>query len=477
MSMPSELDARAVQTLKDDFEQQRLAYCRNPYPGWLERRQRLRSLKALLRENKASICQAIDRDFNGRSEQETLSAEYLQTLRALNHSIRHTKRWMRSRRVVAPFIYQPVKAQVMPQPLGVIGIVVPWNYPLLLSLGPLISALAAGNHAMIKLSEHTPHFGQLLIDLIPRYFDQTIVNAYMGNAEYAQSFSLLAFDHLLFTGSAAIGREVMKAASAHLTPVTLELGGKNPAVIDRSIPIQEAARRLVYPKCLNSGQTCVAPDYVLCPEELVDDFVLSFQEEVARQYGDVTYNQEYSAIINQRHRQRLVSYVEEAIQEGARVYVAGPTDDLSSYNHKLPPILLTQVSEGCLVLRDEIFGPVLPVVSYRQVEDALEYINHREKPLAIYVFGYQHSLRPQFSQLTHSGALLFNEALIHVGMDNLPFGGVGASGMGHYHGHYGFETFSKLKTIVSKQRFSSLKWVYPPYENRFLLKLLNRYYR
>ena len=452
------------QILLEKFSKQQRAFRATPYADCVERRKRLATLKQLLLDNKAELCAAIDRDFNGRSVVETQIAEFLPTIMAINDASRQLKGWMRAERKWLPLLYQPARAQVLPQPLGVIGIIVPWNYPLLVSVGPLMGALAAGNHALIKLSEMTPEFGSLFANLIEQYFDVGLVSVVNGDIELAQAFSALPFQHLFFTGSIGVGRAVMRAASDNLTPVTLELGGKSPVVIDRSMPVREAAERLVFAKCLNAGQTCVAPDYILCPDDQVSDFVQHFLSEAKRQYGDITQNDDYTVIINSAQRKRLIAYVDEAKAAGASVFVAGPSDELDYYGNKLPPILLTNVPEGSRLLEDEIFGPLLPIVKYHRLDEALNYINDRPRPLALYVFGYEQQLRPLFSRKTHSGALMFNEAVIHVGMPNLPFGGVGSSGMGHYHGRYGFETFSKLKPIIAKQRLSSLKLLYPPYK-------------
>jgi len=461
------------QILLETFSKAQRAFRATPYADCVERRKRLAALKQLLLDNRAQLCAAIDRDFNGRSMVETQIAEFLPTLMAINDANRQLKGWMRAERKWLHLLFQPAGAQVLPQPLGVIGIIVPWNYPLLLSFGPLIGALAAGNHALIKPSELTPAFGSLLASLIEQYFDVGLVTVVNGDIELAQAFAALPFQHLFFTGSIGVGRAVLRAASDNLTPVTLELGGKSPVVIDRSMPVREAAERLVFAKCLNAGQTCVAPDYILCPDERVSDFVQHFLSEVKRQYGDIAQNDHYTAIIDARQRDRLTEYVDEARAAGASVFVAGPTDDLAYYGHKLPPILLTNLPAGCRLLVDEIFGPLLPILSYHRLDEALNYINDRPRPLALYVFGYEQELRPLFSLKTHSGALIFNDAVLQVGMANIPFGGVGASGMGHYHGRFGFETFSKLKPIIAKQRVSSLKLLYPPYK-AWLVNLILR---
>ncbi|EAR10962.1 coniferyl aldehyde dehydrogenase [Reinekea blandensis] len=466
-----------TQWLSDTLSRQRKAFLNQPYPDAAERRRRLLSLKHVLQTNQDALCDAIDRDFNGRARMETLSAEFLPSIMGITDAMKHLKGWMRAQRKLAPLVFQPAAAKVFPQPLGVIGIIVPWNYPLYLAVGPLIAALAAGNHAMIKMSEFTPAFGALFADLMKQTFDPSVVTVVNGEVEVAQAFSSLPFDHLLFTGSTSVGRHIMRAASEHLTPVTLELGGKSPAVIDRSMPVREAADRLVYPKCLNAGQTCVAPDYVLCPEDSVDAFVQHFINEARRQFGDVAENPDYSAIINKRQRDRLVGYLDDARDKGASIHIAGDSDNLDDYGDKLPPILVTNVKASMTLMQDEIFGPILPVMAYRHFDETLAYINAHPRPLALYVYGYEKQLRATFEQKTHSGALLFNEALIHVAMDSLPFGGVGASGMGQYHGRYGFNTFSKLKPVVSKQRLNSLKLIYPPYKGWLMTAILKLFGR
>lgn len=471
MSIHTEIEKNVEQALSDVLLNQYEAFRETPFAGVALRRERLRRLKQMLVENKEDICKTIDEDFAGRSTHETLSAEYLPSIMAINDAVRHLKGWMRPKHKIAPWMFQPAMAKVVHQPLGTVGIMVPWNYPLYLAIGPLVAALAAGNHAMIKMSEYTPTFGGLFADLIEHYFPQSLVTVVNGDVEVAQAFSAQPFDHLLFTGSTAVGKHIMRAASENLTPVTLELGGKSPAVIDRSMPISEAVERLVFPKCINSGQTCVAPDYVLCPEEHVDDFIQRYLAESRRQYGNFKVNSDYSSIINAAQRERLIGYIDEARAAGAQVYIAGDSENLEDYGTKLPPILLKNVPSHCKVMTEEIFGPVLPVVEYTDLPDVLQYINSRPHPLALYVFGYDAELRQLFEQRTQSGALLFNEALIHVAMENLPFGGVGASGMGQYHGKFGFDTFSKFKPVVSKERVSTLKLMYPPYKG-WLLNLL-----
>jgi coniferyl-aldehyde dehydrogenase len=469
---PISLDPTELQAL---FKKQKKAFRYQPFPDAEERRKRLSTLKQLLLDNEADICNAIDQDFSGRAHVETRSAELLPCVTGINDAKRHLKGWMKPQRKLAPLLFQPASTKVVPQPLGVVGVMVPWNYPLFLAVGPMVSAFAAGNHVMVKMSEFTPIFGALFAKLIAQYFEPGVATVVNGEVEVAQAFTALPFDHLLFTGSTQVGKHIMRAASENLTPVTLELGGKSPVVIDRSIPVREAAERLVYPKCMNSGQTCVAPDYVFCPAESLDEFIQQFLREARCQVDDVTKNDDYSAIVNERQRQRLIALIDDAKAKGAKVYVAGPEDELSYYGNKLPPILLSDVSDEMTVMQEEIFGPILPILAYKHLDEPLNYINDHPRPLALYVFGYEKELRRVFTEKTHSGALLFNEALIHVAMDNLPFGGVGGSGMGQYHGKYGFDTFSKLKPVVAKQRLSSLKLIYPPYKHR-LMSLIMRMY-
>lgn len=475
MSAYTDVESVDTQWLSDTLKRQNKAFLNLPYPAAAERRKRLETLKTMLKDNRDAICEAIDQDFSGRSSIDTLLADFLPSMMGITDAIRHLSGWMKPKRKIVPMVFQPASARVLPQPLGVIGIIVPWNYPLYLAIGPLVAALAAGNSAMIKMSESTPAFGALFEKLIREAFDASVVTVVNGNVEVAQAFSSLPFDHLLFTGSTTVGRQVMRSASDNLTPVTLELGGKSPVVIDRSMPVREAAERLVYPKCLNAGQSCVAPDYVFCPYDQVDDFVQHFIKEAKRQYGDIAANDHYTSIVNERHRNRLIGYLEAARAQGAKIHIAGPSDDLNQYGSKLPPILVTDVKDTMQLMQDEIFGPILPVLPYRQLDETLTYINARPRPLALYVFGYEKALQASFEQKTHSGALLFNDSLIHFGMHNLPVGGLGDSGMGHYHGRYGFETFSKLKPIVSKQRISSLVLLYPPHKG-WLINLLLRLY-
>lgn len=340
-----------------------------------------------------------------------------------------------------------------------IGVIVPWNYPLFLAIGPLTGALAAGNRVMLKLSESTPATGELLKRLFGRIFPEDLVTIVQGEAEVGMAFSRLPFNHLLFTGATNVGRHVMRAAAENLTPVTLELGGKSPAIVSHDVPLEDAAERIAFGKTLNAGQTCIAPDYVLVPEDRVNGFVDAYRQAIKRFYPTLIDNPDYTAIINDRQFTRLTRYKDDAASKGATLisfYEQGQ-------DRRMPFSVLLNVSDEMLVMQDEIFGPLLPVVPYRKIEDAYAYINRRPRPLALYYFGYNKAEQQQVLERTHSGGVCLNDTLMHAAQDDLPFGGIGPSGMGNYHGREGFITFSQAKAVFIKQRFNAARLIYPPY--------------
>jgi len=457
------------------FDAQRQAFAGNPMPPAAQRRQWLKSLREALVQVQRQLIEAVDRDFDGRSADETLLAELMPSIQGLRHAERHLQRWMKPSRRRAGLAFQPASARVLYQPLGVVGIIVPWNYPLFLAIGPLTCALAAGNRVMLKLSEATPATGLALKALLERVFPADLVSVVLGEVEVGQAFSRLPFDHLLFTGATGVGRHVMLAAAQNLTPVTLELGGKSPAIVSTGVPLDTAAERIAFGKGLNAGQTCVAPDYVLVPRERLDAFSDAYQRAMRRLYPRIADNPDYSAIINPRQLQRLEHLLVDARDKGARVldlYADEPRQ-----GRRLPPHLLTAVSDDMQVMQDEIFGPLLPLVPYDTLEQALAYINQRPRPLALYYFGYDRAEQDHVLRHTHSGGVCLNDTLLHVAQDDLPFGGIGPSGMGHYHGHEGFLTFSKAKAVLAKQRLNTAKLIYPPYGKalqRLVFKLFVR---
>ena len=451
------------------FAAQRQAYAANPMPPAAQRQQWLKALREVLSDERQALIDAISQDFSHRSADETLLAELMPSLHGIHYASKHLKGWMKPSRRKVGAAFQPASAKVIYQPLGVVGVIVPWNYPLYLAIGPLVGALSAGNRVMLKLSESTPATGQLLKALLARVFPEDLVCVVLGEAEIGMAFSKLRFDHLLFTGATSIGKQVMRAAAEHLTPVTLELGGKSPAIVSADVPLKDAAERIAFGKTLNAGQTCVAPDYVLVPEDRVGAFVEAYRQAVRGFYPKLADNPDYTAIINDRHISRLNGYLSDATSKGALLI---PLFD-QGQGRRMGHSLLLNVNDEMTVMQDEIFGPVLPIVPYIGLDQAFAYINQRPRPLALYFFGYDKGEQNRVLNETHSGGVCLNDTLLHVAQDDLPFGGIGASGMGHYHGHEGFLTFSKAKGVLTKQRLNAAKLIYPPY-GKSIQKLIQK---
>ncbi|WP_448695852.1 coniferyl aldehyde dehydrogenase [Pseudomonas moraviensis] len=448
-----------AETLDRQFQAQRAAYAANPMPPAAQRQQWLKALRDLLNAERQAFIEAISADFSHRSADETLLAELMPSLHGIHYASRHLKKWMKPSRRKVGMAFQPASAKVVYQPLGVVGVIVPWNYPLYLAVGPMVGALAAGNRVMLKLSESTPVTGLLLKQLLARIYPEDLVCVVLGEADVGMAFSRLPFDHLLFTGSTSIGKHVMRAAAENLTPVTLELGGKSPAIVSRDVPLKDAAERIAFGKTLNAGQTCVAPDYVLVPEDRVGAFVEAYRHAVKGFYPTLADNADYTAIINERQLARLNAYISDATSKGALLI---PLFE-QGQGRRMPHSVLLNVSDEMSVMQDEIFGPLLPIVPYRDLEQAFAYINQRPRPLALYYFGYDKREQHRVLHETHSGGVCLNDTLLHVAQDDMPFGGIGPSGMGHYHGHEGFLTFSKAKGVLIKQRFNAARLIYPPY--------------
>ncbi|MDN6180668.1 MAG: coniferyl aldehyde dehydrogenase, partial [Halomonas subglaciescola] len=410
------------------------------------------------------LLEAIDRDFSCRSRDESLIAEVMPSIQGIHYTLKHLKGWMKPSRRCVSLLFQPARNTVCYQPKGVVGVIAPWNYPLYLAVGPLVASLAAGNRTMIKMSEFTPHTATLFKELIESIFPQDLVAVINGEADVAAGFSARPFDHLLFTGSTSVGKRVMRAASENLTPVTLELGGKSPAIVSSDVPIKDAAQRIAFGKAFNAGQTCVAPDYVLCPADRVQAFVAEFRARFAAMYPSLRDNDNYTAIINERQYGRLQNYLNDASAKGAEVIELNPAEEnLGDASNKMPLTLVLQTTPDMQLMQDEIFGPILPIVSYGSLDEAIEYINARSRPLALYFFGYDRGEQHRMINSTLSGGMCINDSLMHVAQDDLPFGGVGDSGMGHYHGKEGFLTLSHQRAIFAKQKLNSGKLVYPPY--------------
>lgn len=439
------------------------AACRNnPIPSAIQRQNRLQQLHQLLLDRQQAIIEAISADFGNRSADETLLAEIMPCLSGLRDTRQRLKKWMKPSRRRIGLAFQPASGQVMYQPLGVVGIIAPWNYPLYMTIGPLTAALAAGNRVMIKMSEHAPRTGQLVKRLLQEIFPEDLVFVALGETDIATAFSRLPFDHILFTGSNSVGRMVMHAAADNLTPVTLELGGKSPAIVSNTVPVRDAAERIAFGKMLNAGQTCVAPDYVLVPRNRFNSFVQAYRHTVKALYPEMAGNPDYTSIINERQLQRLQACLADAESKGAQVIRLFPDSD----DRRLGATLILDPTPAMRVMQEEIFGPLLPIVPYDRLDDALDFINARPRPLALYYFGYDRTEQEYVLTHTHSGGVCINDTLLQAAQDDLPFGGVGHSGMGQYHGHEGFLTFSKARTVLRKGRFNGTRMIYPPYGRR-----------
>lgn len=436
-----------------------------PAPDLTVRRQALRRLEVALLAHQQGLQYAISQDFGGRSPHETQLLELFPTLDGIRHTMKHLKRWMQPERRSTGLWHLPGSNHVYKQPLGLVGIIVPWNYPLFLSVGPLTAALAAGNRVMLKLSEFTPAFNACLRTVLADCFPEDQVRLVEGDAGLAAAFAALPFDHLLFTGSTAVGRKVMAAAAANLTPVTLELGGKSPVIAGDDLDVESVARQLMFGKCANAGQTCVAPDYLLLPRKWLASFPQAAEQAVRSLYPVLASNTDYSHIINAAHRQRLQGYLDDALAKGARAVPLHDEDGLTP--GQLVPTVLLGVTDEMRVMQEEIFGPILPVIPYDDLGEAIAFVNARPRPLALYFLGNRAADRQRILAETCSGGVTFNDTMLHVGQHDLPFGGVGPSGMGHYHGHEGFLTFSKLKPVYTQRRWNGLVLMKPPYGPRF----------
>ena len=459
------------------FSLQRAAFARERYPDLRTRVDRLARLKSLVTDNEARFAAAVDSDFGDRSEHETRLAELYIVAAEIADAQANLPRWMRSERVATPLHLQPGRARIERQPLGVAGIISPWNYPVQLALAPALGALAAGNRVLLKPSELTPATSALLHELVAARFGEDEFAVVLGDAQVGQAFTRLPFDHLFFTGSTVVGRHVALAAAENLTPVTLELGGKSPALFAPDADLALCAPRLVSGKLLNAGQTCIAPDYALVPANRVDAFVAAVRAAAARLYPTYIGNPDYTAIINERHYLRLTALIDDARAKGATIVplvAAGEVPNAAS--RKLPPVLILGVNDTMDVMREEIFGPLLPVETYATVGDAVAKINARPHPLAFYYFGRDRSECGSVLRQTLAGGVTVNDTLWHFVHKNLPFGGVGASGIGAYHGEATFLTFSHRKPVFVQPRFAAAKMLYPPYGKLFekVLRLLGR---
>lgn len=459
---------RLLQLQREDFR-------RAGPPDAARRRDRLERAVGVLLTHQTALVEALTADFGHRSPHQSLFTDVAASIGPLRHAQRHLERWMRpERRRAGPFPLNLLgaRARIEYQPLGVVGVISPWNFPVNLTFAPLAGVLAAGNRCLIKPSEFTPATSALLATILASAFDPTEVAVVTGGASTGADFAGLPFDHLLFTGATSVGRQVMRAAAEHLVPLTLELGGKSPVVIGRSADLQKTADSVMTGKLLNAGQICLAPDYVLVPEERLEEFVSASRRSVARMYPTLLDNPDYTSIINQRHYQRLQGYLDEARSAGVRTVEINPADEdfRQQPHHKLPPTLLIDPDDSLAVMQDEIFGPLLPVRGYRQIDDAIGFINDRPRPLGLYHFGREAAEAAHVLAHTTSGGVTLNDVVMHVAQEDLPFGGVGPSGMGAYHGIDGFRTFSHARAVFTQSRIdvAALAGLRPPYGEKML---------
>ncbi len=461
----------AEYSLQEIFEAQQRSFAGDVNPGWAARDGRLARLAMMTEMHGDDIAAAISADFSHRSLHETALAEVFVVLSGINHARSHLKAWMKTRRVGTKLHFFPGYSRIMRQPLGVVGIISPWNYPFQLAIAPAIGAIAAGNRVLIKPSETVPNFSALLKQIIGDFFPPEELAVVEGDVAVAGEFARLPFDHLFFTGSTTVGRQVAQAAAQNLTPLTLELGGKSPAIIDASCDYLLAAPRLMAGKLLNAGQTCIAPDYLLLPAASADreeELAALLVTAAARLYPRLADNSDYTSIISARHFDRLEGLLEDARAKGARVMEINPGKEVfTRQSRKLPPHLVLGATEEMAVMQEEIFGPILPVMRVSSLAAAIAFLNRRPRPLALYWFGQDSGNRDEVLGKTIAGGVSINDTLLHVAQEELPFGGVGASGYGEYHGERGFLSCSKEKPVFLQRRFAATSLLYPPYGKTF----------
>ena len=467
-SVKNELD-RIYKLQKEAFE-------RLPFPTLGERKAHLSILAEEIKTNTDRFVETLNADFGNRSTYETRLIISIGTLEIIRNTLKNLQNWMKPRRKPISILFRFARAKMVPQPIGVVGIISPWNLPLFLTIGPLIQALAAGNRVMIKVSEHTPRTGELIKEVLRNGFSEDHVAVITGDADTAAKFSSLPFDHLLYTGSTEVGKKVMRAASENLTPVTLELGGKNPAIISPGFPIKTSAERILFWKCLNGGQVCQSTDYVMVHKNDLESFVESSKSIVAKHYPTIANNQDYTSIINQNNYDRLQRYISDAREKGAEVIEINPANEnFEPDKRKIPLTILLKVTDDMLAMQEEIFGPLLPVLTYQNLDDAISYVNSKPRPLSLFYFDNDSSRIDKVLKRTISGGVVVNDAFWHFAQDGMPVGGVGASGMGRYHGKEGFDTFSHIKPIIYQSNLSLLGLLRPPFGK--IIELVNSFTR
>jgi len=453
--------------LNEILEKQKKAHLREGPLSVETRKEWIDRCIALLIKYQNEIAEAISEDFGHRSTESSLLADVAGSIGSLKSAKENIKKWVKpEKRKVTPSILGLLgaKLRLEYQPLGTVGVISPWNFPVTLTFGPLGSIFAAGNRAMIKPSEFTPKTSELMKKMFEEAFSEEEVAVFTGGPDLGEAFSSLPFDHLLFTGATSIAKHVMRAASENLVPVTLELGGKSPVIISKKSNFDVSVNRVMAGKTMNAGQICLAPDYVFIPKDKKEDFISQSKKVVTDMYPSLKDNPDYTSVINQRHYDRLQGYVEEAKEKGFEVIEINPSnEDFSQQaHHKIPPTLIVDPDDSLSVMKEEIFGPILSVKTYESIEDTVDYINSKDRPLGLYYFGDDKEEMQNVLENTTSGGVTINDVVFHVGQDNAPFGGVGPSGTGSYHGVEGFKNFSHTKTIYTQSKFDGLFGLFRP---------------
>ncbi len=466
------------QELADTLARLKAARLNQPPPGYAQRRDDLRRLRATFKSRLDAMNAALSADFGHRSRHESTIADGWTVLKTIDQLLANLRRWMRPQSRSPGWLMLPARAEVRPMPLGVIGVMAPWNYPVNLALVPLATAIAAGNSVYLKPSEHTPRTSAFLADLLAEVFPDTQVAVALGGPEVAAAFAALSFDHLLFTGSTAVGRKIMAAAAPNLTPVTLELGGKSPTLIGVDFPLELAAARIATGKLFNGGQTCIAPDYVFVPRARRDAFVDALRADIAKRFPQDADFADYTRVVNAGQYRRLRGLLDDATARGLTVLPLLAVDAAKAEAERLlPPTVVLDPGDDARVMQEEIFGPILPVLGYDRIDDVIAYINAHDRPLALYLFDYDRGNVERVLNRCIAGGVTVNDALLQFAASDLPFGGVGPSGMGHYHAQEGFLNFSKLLPIVYQSRFTGFDFLLrPPYKGvaDALVKFLSR---
>ena len=441
------------------------------------RKDRLDRVIAMVGKYDKHIVKAVNEDFGNRDPVMSAVTEVASVIGPMEHAKKNLRKWMKTEKrkaAIAPLgsalSLLGAKAEVRYQPKGVVGAISPWNFPMNLALAPLAGILSAGNRVMHKPSELTPATSDLLKEMIEEYFDEAEMAVFVGDAEVGAAFSGLAFDHMIFTGGTSIAKHVMKAASENLVPLTLELGGKSPVIVGKNAKIKDTAQRVMQGKTMNAGQICLAPDYALVPEEKVEEFVKASVEVTSEMYPEMKDNDDFTSIINQRHFDRIQGYIEDAKEKGAEVVEINPSnEDFNQQpHHKIPPTIVLNPSDDMKIMQEEIFGPVLPVKTYKEVNEPVNYINSKDRPLGLYYFGEDNTEKEFVLENTTSGGVTVNDVISHIQMEDLPFGGVGPSGMGSYHGYDGFKEFSHAKAVYKQSKLNLMKLagLVPPYKKK-----------